>query len=180
MPNGGRKALLTQASPKRWAISRPAGMSPSPSRISTSPRSRFNKLLKEALAENPGQTAPGRSPGKSRPSLKKWRHLRKRYKNLAKAKEALNKKLAEVSKALEDYQQEFSPAQIEQAREALSRGETREAAGLFQQAFQKRGRRRRPKPPLTWAAWPKPGSTTPRPGATMRRRPGCSRTTRHI
>jgi tetratricopeptide (TPR) repeat protein len=56
---------------------------------------------------------------------------------LAKAKEETEKKLAEASHALENLNKQFPEEQIETARQALSRGDTKAAAVLFQQVLQK-------------------------------------------
>ncbi|MEN8259161.1 MAG: tetratricopeptide repeat protein [Pseudomonadota bacterium] len=60
---------------------------------------------------------------------------REKLLNLEVAFEEQKVKLAEASKALEDFQKDFAPKQFKQAQEALSKGDLSIAKNLFQKAY---------------------------------------------
>jgi tetratricopeptide (TPR) repeat protein len=99
------------------------------------PIEQFDKLLKERNADILARL-PQADPQEKQIFLKEIDDIAEKNKNLEQAKQLYEQKLAEAAKALEDYKKQFPPGEIDQARDALSRGDTQAAVGLFQQALQ--------------------------------------------
>jgi tetratricopeptide (TPR) repeat protein len=103
--------------------------------IQTTPE-QFDALLQRRLKEVMGQL-PQADPAQRGLLEKELAAIKAKHDNLIEAYEEQKAKLAEAYKALDQFKQEFSAGQIEQAQKALARGKTKAAENLYEQVLAK-------------------------------------------
>ncbi len=100
------------------------------------PLEQFEKLLKERNKDILDKIAQA-DPEQRALFNKELAAIKAKYDNLQKAYEEQKARLAEASKAIEDFKRDFPPEQLQRARKALAQGDVGAAEGLFRRALEK-------------------------------------------